>query len=375
MSVHLAHVLGRDRQGCGRDGAGCSQHTHAVIATAIAIADTVAAIGSQGTGTIPQHIFAGKRLGQSTIQGVTGLQACDRGHAHRTCGAVVRARIGHRVDRQGARRDVGAGLVGAHGCGGCGKQIVGGIRKSRRIGDGFVRAHMSGVKVGQTDRPQGHRRRRGRHIGQQAAHRGCGGAVVHLVVAQAKHPRFGIERASTRQIGIVGHDLTAGAGVIHRVESDDQLACGHGQTVAPAGNGHSTCRCTGTCAVVVGAQHHISCRDRRRSADGHVAPRHRLQVAGGDGGGRVDVDVLCCGKAQLACGRFNGCAHRHVTPGVQRQAAVGASDGFIHIHIAGSVQGERGRCCPSDGCVDADIAEARTTGARVCGGQCDVTAP
>ena len=205
---------------------------------------------------------------------------------------------------------------------------------------------MLGVKVGQTDRPQDHRRLHGRHIGQQAAHRGRSGAVVHLVVTLAKHPGFGIERASTRQIGIVGHHFGAGAGVIHRVESDAQLACGDGQAVAAAGDGHGTCCCTGTGAVVVGPQHHIPCRDRRRSTDGHVATRHRLQVAGGDGRCSIDVDVLCRGEAQLACGRGDGCTRRHIhmAPSDQRQTAVGAGgcDGLIHIHITFSVHGKRG---------------------------------
>ena len=363
MSVHLAHVLRRDRQGCGRDGAGCSEHTHAVIATAIAIADAVAATGSQGAGTVPQHILAGKRLGQSAIQGVTGLQTCDSGHAHRTCGSVVSTRIGHRIDRQGAWRDVGAGLVGAHWCGGGGKQIVGGIRKSRRIGDGFVRAHMSGVKVGQTDRPQGHRRRRGRHIGQQAAHRGRGGAVVHLVVAQTKYPSFGIERAATCQFAGISQDFTAGAGVIYRVKPDVQFACGDGQAIVGAGDGHRTRRCTGARTVIIGTQHHVSCRDRRRGADGHVASRHRLQVARGDGRCGIDVDVLCCGKDQLACGRGDGCTHLHIASSGQHQTAVGAGagDGLVHIHMAGCAQSERCGRGPGHRRVDMNIPRTCTT--------------
>ena len=374
MAIHLARVLRRDRQRRRRNGARGRQNANAVIVTSIAVADAVAATGHQGAGPNAQHILAGKGLGQGSTQGVACLQTCDRGHTHGTGGAVVNARIGHSVHGQRARRDVGTGLVGTHRRCCCGKQIVAQVRKSRCIRDGFVRTHVSGVKIGPADQPQTHRRRCIGHIGQQTTDCGRCGAVVDLVVTQAKHPSFGIERTATRQVIGISQDFAAGAGVIHRVKSDTQLPRGHGQTIAATSDGHGASCCTGPSAIVVSTQHHVPCCDRRCCIHRDVAPCHRLQVAGGDGGGRVDVDVLCCGKSQLTRGRGDGRAHIHIASSVQCQAAVGTGDGLVHIHITGSVQGERGGCGPGQHRIDVDVTQARTAQACVGGAHRDVAA-
>ena len=360
LPVDLAHVLRRDRQWRGRHGQRTVHITDAVVA------------GREGPA---RRVARHDRVRAARHTRRSRLARAGQSHtAHRL--AVDQARRGEPVggksfaisfdgiglaDGQGLGCDAGPRLVSTCRLGGCCKQIVSGLRKACGVRDDLVCAHIFVIEVGGADCLQSHQRWCCSHIGHQTADSGGGRAVVHLVVAQAKHPSFGIERAATRQFGPISQDFTAGAGVVHRVESDAQFACGDGQAIADTGDGHGTCCCTGTRTVVISTQDHVSCRDRRRSADGHVTPRHRLQVAGGDGGGGIEFDILNGREPKLAGGRRDGCTHGHVSSSSHGQAAIGSCDGLVDVHVACGIQTERGGCSPSDGCIDVDITQTSAT--------------
>ena len=63
---------------------------------------------------------------------------------------------------------------------------------------------------------------------------------------------------------------------------------------------------------------------------------HGIQVTGGDGGGRIQVDILCSVETETAGSRCDSRAYRRIIPCVDHQAAECAGDGLGHFDIMSS---------------------------------------
>ena len=183
---------------------------------------------------------------------------------------------------------------------------------------------MLGIKICIADGAQHDGGSNAADIRSQAADVGNSCVVVHLVVALAEYPGFGVQDTGTGQVCVVCGDFGARGGVAHRVETNAEIAGGDGQAVAAAGNGHGA-RChawAGT--VVVSAKDHVACGDCGGGAHCDVFSSRSRHVAGDHGGCRRDGDIVDCRKRKHPRGGFRGSRYIDVMTGNGRDAAVDA---------------------------------------------------
>ena len=313
LTIGFGLVIGRHRQQCRGDGAGCRVDGDGVVVAAIAVRHAVRAGGDERAGIRAQHVFAGIGLGERAVEGVAHLQPVGDGCFVRTGGAVIDTRVCDRADRQRPDRDVGPRHIGsrrhAEGCKEIKNRIVKGGFKSDRLLDSY----MLGIEKGVGDQPQRDRRRCIRGVGFQAADRCVAQPVIDLVVSFSEDPCFYVQRSATRHVQAVSQNFAVGAGVSHRIEANAELTRTDGQAVDAAINSHGPACNSRAGAIVVGAQYHV--------ATGH---RH----------GRRDVHVLSCNRSEISSGNRRGCIQADIAGSIEFKAASRGGGGRIQIDIA-----------------------------------------
>ncbi len=203
-------------------------------------------------------------------------------------------------------------------------------------------AHVLGVKLGIGRIVQAHGRRGVRHVWLERSHRRGSGAVVDLVVALAKHPRLGNQGPTTGQVCAVGQLFGRGRAVAGRVEANVQRTRGDGQAVVAAGNGHGSASARARAgSIIVRTQHHIARGHGGGRTYIHVLPCNRCQVAGDDGGGCRQVDIVASRQRETTSGGLGCGGDVDIPHSVRHQAAIGSGHCSPHIDVAQSSQGQR----------------------------------